>query len=265
MTLVAVVAVPAWNAFGLWRTWRNVERETYDLDAYRQLPLVVDDAETAAALPPAAGEVLVAAMADDSVGDPADDVYDTYLIVGSDEGDHRADVILLVLVPHDGSAPLMVSLPRDLYLPNRCTGGLTRLNANFNGCGAEINGATQLAGAVEDFTGLQVDHFALFTFDGFETIIDALGGTEICVDHPVREAGKLDLPAGCTQATGAQALGWMRSRFTQEYVDGRWRTMPGVDDLARNQRQQELILSMGGRLADFRLTPAAPPLRRLAG
>ena len=91
----------------------------------------------------------------------------------------------------------------------------------------------------------------LFTMDGFEHVIDEIGGIQICVEHPIRDPGKIELPAGCTQADGATALGWVRSRKTQEYVDGHWRRMPGVSDLTRNQRQQDVILSMLDRVAQF--------------
>ncbi|MEL6983863.1 MAG: hypothetical protein AAFO29_15665, partial [Actinomycetota bacterium] len=76
------------------------------------------------------------------------------------------------------------------------------------------------------------------------------------VDHPVREDTRLDLPAGCSQVDGEMALGWVRSRKTQEFVDGRWRTMPEVDDLTRNQRQQDLLLDVAGRAGSFD-SPAA--------
>jgi LCP family protein required for cell wall assembly len=174
------------------------------------------------------------------------------MVVGSDVGGYRADVIILVMLPTDGSDPIMVSLPRDLYLPNRCTQTYTRLNANFNGCGSDINGATLLSAAVKDFTGVEVDHFALFDFDGFKEIIDEVGGVEICVDYPVRDRkSRLNLPAGCTNASGEQALAWVRSRNTLEYVNGSWRTMPNVSDLTRNQRQQDMILTMLEKAAEF--------------
>ena len=72
-----------------------------------------------------------------------------------------------------------------------------------------------------------------------------MGGIEICIDHAVRdEDAELRLPAGCTNATGAQALSWVRSRKTLEYVNGSWRTMRGVSDLTRNERQQDVLLQM---------------------
>jgi LCP family protein required for cell wall assembly len=259
--LVGIVALlGAWQVFGLWWSWHSLERETFDEAGFDALP-AVDAAELLvdtgvsipmASPPSAAVDPGSADGGSTGDGDEADsDPYDAYLIVGSDRGDHRADVIILVLLPTDGSTPLMVSLPRDLYLPNRCTQGLTRINANYNGCGPDLNGPTQLAGAVEDFTGIEVDHFALFTFDGFEQIIDAVGGMEICVDNPVREQGKMELPAGCTMADGHTTLGWVRSRMTQELVNGHWRSMPGVNDLTRNQRQQDLILTVMARAGEF--------------
>ena len=75
---------------------------------------------------------------------------------------------------------------------------------------------------------------------------------EICVENPVRDArAELELPAGCTTATGAQALGWVRSRRTQELVDGRWQTMEGVNDLTRNQRQQDVIIQVFAELTQL--------------
>jgi LCP family protein required for cell wall assembly len=222
-----------------------VERNTYDEVALEQLPDVPPPRDIGETLTDEAATAVTAAPTEKGV-------YDTYMLVGSGFGDILADVIILVMLPTDGSSPLMVSLPRDLYLPNRCTQGYTRLNANLNGCGNDVNGPTLLSGAVEDFTGIEVDHFALFTFDGFEQIIDEVGGVEICVDYAVRDRkAELNLPAGCTNATGAQALAWVRSRSTLEYVDGVWRTMSDVSDLTRNERQQDMILAMLEKAAEF--------------
>jgi LCP family protein required for cell wall assembly len=243
--LLLLLVYSAWNGLQIWRSWNSVDRHSYDELALAALPEVPHPSETGETLTP---EVVTAVTAT-----PSEDLtYDTYMVVGSDIGDYRADVIILVMLPSDGTNPIMVSLPRDLYLPNRCTQDYTRLNANFNGCGDNINGATLLSGAIEDFTGVAVDHFALFTFNGFEEIIDEVGGVEICVDYRVRDRkAELDLPAGCTNATGAQALAWVRSRSTLEYANGVWRTMPNVSDLTRNERQQDIILAMLEKAAEF--------------
>ncbi|MDJ0496526.1 MAG: LCP family protein [Acidimicrobiia bacterium] len=243
--LILILVYSGWNALSVWNSWQNVERDTYDEVALAELPDVPPPSDI--------GEPLTEEAATAVTATPTEEgVYDTYMLVGSGFGDILADVIILVMLPTDGSSPLMVSLPRDLYLPNRCTQGYTRLNANLNGCGDDINGPTLLSGAVEDFTGIEVDHFALFTFEGFEQIIDEVGGVEICIDYPVRDRkAELNLPAGCTNADGAQALAWVRSRSTLEYVDGAWRIMEDVSDLTRNDRQQDMILAMLEKAAEF--------------
>ena len=101
-------------------------------------------------------------------------------------------------------------------------------------------------------TGIEVDHFAMFDFDGFTQIIDSVGGVEVCVDHPVRDtSAELDLPAGCTQANGEQALAWVRSRKTQQFVNGSWSTVPGASDLQRNQHQQDVLLQLFTKVQTF--------------
>ncbi len=246
--LLSLLAFGGWNGYRVWDSWRSLERDSLDVAAAEALlPLpsggivaeeVPEETRTVVTSPPAAVEAY-------------EEVFTSFLLIGSDEGGFRADVIILALL--DGSeGPVMVSIPRDLYLPNRCTQGYTRINATYLGCGEDVNGPTLLALAVEDFTGIPVDHFALFDFDGFEDIIDEVGGVEICVEYPVRDRKSgLDLGAGCTNASGAAALAWVRSRSTQELREGTWRTMPGVSDLTRNERQQDVIIAMFSKIKTF--------------
>lgn len=248
--VLSLLLFAGWNAYQVWDSWRTVERDALDVAVAEQLlPLPaggfgLEDEEY---IPEDVTAVVTASPT-------AEGDIQSLLIIGADRSGLLADVMILTLLV-EGRDPVMVSLPRDLYLPNRCTQSFDRLNANLAGCttaGAEINGPTMLALAVEDFTGVPVDHFALFNFDGFSQIIDEVGGVEICVERPVRDRkSDLNLPAGCTLATGDQALSWVRSRHTQELVGSSWRTVPGVSDLTRNERQQEVILSMFAKLRDF--------------
>jgi LCP family protein required for cell wall assembly len=245
--LASVVVVFAWTGFRLWNSWQSVER----------IAFFPGDARTNMR------DRVPTAGAPEEPAEPADIVEDeafTVLIVGSDQRSvadlsRRADVIMLFVVPPDGLDPILLSIPRDLYLPDPCTGGDARINAALNGCGDLATGPELLTVVVEDFTGIQVDHFAVFDFEGFRQVIDRVGGVEICVDYPVRDRrtrpNPLSLPAGCTNAGGAQALAWVRSRHTQQLVDGFWRAM-AVNDLTRNERQQELVIQGLVRLKDFR-------------
>jgi LCP family protein required for cell wall assembly len=145
----------------------------------------------------------------------------------------------------------MVSLPRDLYVPNRCTNSYSRINATLRECG-DVNAPTMLALTVEDFTGIKVNNFAVFDFDGFAEVIDGVGGVEICADYPMRDwRAELEFPGGCVKADGAMALAWVRSRHTEQFVDGQWRSVPGAGDLMRNQHQQDVIVELAKKLRAF--------------
>ncbi len=185
-----------------------------------------------------------------------------FLLVGSDSrenlddtegfGDfsgNRADVVMILI--KDGDNTGLLSIPRDLLVDNPCLGGEDRISAMLQGC-KNMNGPTLLTVAVEQTIGEPVDHFALVDLEGFQEVVDAIGGYEICVENPVRDRkAHLELDAGCTMADGAETLAWMRSRRTQELTDNGWRTMSGMSDLARNQRQRDFLIEMMGRMSDI--------------
>lgn len=254
MLLVLLATFSLWTGWQLFQSWNSLDQVAIDTAAARDRV-----ADQTADIDEDSGETVTADIADSlvPVASLEGDYFETYLVVGSDAreelGGSRADVIVILLLPRDGSAPGLVSLPRDLYLTNPCNPERARrINANLAGCG-DVSGPDVLALAAEDFTGLKIDHFVLFDFDGFKAIIDRVGGHEICLEFPVRDRqAELDLPAGCSIADGDQTLAWVRSRNTQELVDGSWRTQPGVNDLTRNTRQQDVILDMFSKMSQLR-------------
>lgn len=133
------------------------------------------------------------------------------LATGGDIGNGRTDTILLVHIGGLGSGvpTTMVSLPRDSYvdIPGH---GEDKINAAF-----AIGGAPLLTQTVEQATGLRLDHYAEVGFDGFAELVDAVGGVTMCPAEPISDplAG-IDLPAGCQELDGRDALGFVRSRAT---------------------------------------------------
>lgn len=180
-----------------------------------------------------------------------DSMFDSYLLIGADASGYLADVVLLLLFPTDGSRPMMVSIPRDLYVVNPCTESYNRMNAMLGGCRGFAGGTTLLSLAVQNFTGIEVDHFALLSFSGFQRVIDAVGGVPLCFENPTRDLqSELMVDAGCIQAGGATTLAWVRSRHTEELRNGSWVLVAG-SDFARQRRQQELLFKLAGQLRSF--------------
>lgn len=136
---------------------------------------------------------------------------ETQLATGGDIGDGRTDTILLVHIPafYDGGAATMVSLPRDSYvsIPEN---GSNKLHAAYS-----LGGPALLTRTVEEATGLRIDHYAEIGFNGFASVVDAIGGVSMCLDEPIQDplAG-IDLTPGCQILNGPSALGYVRSRAT---------------------------------------------------
>ena len=201
------------------------------------------------------------------------DSFDTYLLIGSDERSEkiaetrgeiegkRADVIILGLVEKGTDEITLLSFPRDLLIENNCTKNLERINAAYtkNECGGR---AENLAAAIFSISGIRVDHFASFDFEGFEEIIDSVDGVEVCVDETQREGFSFELQKGCQTINGLTTLNWVVSRSTEVLVgekivdkDGNdisnWRPMPGVSDLSRIERQQYVVMQLINELRNF--------------
>ncbi len=184
--------------------------------------------------------------------DLPDDMFDTVLLIGSDASGYLADAIVYVLLPTDGSPPIMASIPRDLYLPNRCTRTYRRINTALGGCKGYATGSELLALTVEDFTGIPVDHFARVSFDGFKRVVDGLGGVTICVEYPTRDVKSellIETP-GCVLADGATTLAWVRSRSTEQLIDGEWKRVAS-SDFVRQTREQNVLFQLGRKLASY--------------
>lgn len=181
-----------------------------------------------------------------------DDMFESVLLIGTDASGFLADTIINVLLPSDGSTPLMVSIPRDLYLNDACTERYQRINRSMGGCSGLAGGPDLLALNVETFTGIKVDHYARVSFSGFSTVVDRLGGIQICVgDHPIRdEKSGLNLAAGCQLAGGDQTLAWVRSRSPEIFQDGEWVSAAG-SDFDRQRKQQEVLFQLADVLSSY--------------
>ena len=199
--------------------------------------------------------------------------FDAYLLIGSDErsdkiaetrgyvSGKRADVIILGLINKENKKVTLLSFPRDLLIKNSCTGKLERINASYikNDCGGR---AENLAAAVFSISGIKVQHFASFDFEGFEEIIDSVEGVEICVDKTQREGFSFELQKGCQVVSGLTTLNWIVSRSTEELVGEKiiddegndiseWTLMRGVSDLTRIDRQQYVVTQLINELKNF--------------
>lgn len=168
----------------------------------------------------------------------------TYLLTGSDSRDEgmvhdategaRTDTIILLHVPASGPTA-MISLPRDTYVENMPGVGPAKLNTAF-----AVGGPALLVSTVEGLTGLTIDNYVEIGFAGVASIVDAVGGVELCLDQDVNdEKSKLVWTAGCHVTNGTVALAFARMRYSDPQ-----------GDVGRAGRQQQLISAVTKKAAN---------------
>lgn len=211
-----------------------------------------------------------------------------FLLVGVDEGPGReaslTDTILVLSVDPSDNSAVMVSVPRDTgFVPladrslfpdglyPRKINELASAAANepavwcprmrvVDAQDAERCGVATLQDTVGLYLGIPLHYYARIDLLGFERLIDAVGGVELCLSgrlldpsyvDPASGARGLDLPAGCHRYSGADALAYARSR--QGWIEMADGTREPQSDFSRAGRQQEILLALRNELDDTNL------------
>lgn len=168
-------------------------------------------------------------------------------IGGFDEG-QRSDTVMIVHISPGRSHIYALSFPRDTVVPiYQCakqgkfsgqteqTGQIEQLNSTFS-----FGGPACLWKTLEHTTHIRIDDFIELNFTGFISVINALGGVEVCIPDRIRATryDHLKLKAGKHFLKGYKALEF-------------WRLRDGFglgSDLQRIQRDQLLMVGLVQRI-----------------
>jgi LCP family protein required for cell wall assembly len=175
---------------------------------------------------------------------PANQPGTTFLLVGSDSrqglsaaerkklgtgnsAGQRTDTIMIMYIPAGGK-PALISVPRDSYLPIPGHGS-NKINSAY-----AFGGPKLLVQTVEQNTGLRIDDYLEIGFGGFVSVIDSVGGINLCLPQAIRDKDShINLPKGCQTLDGTNALGYVRMR----HADPR-------GDLGRVERQRAMLAAV---------------------
>ncbi len=146
------------------------------------------------------------------------------LTTGSAEG-QRTDTIMIVHVSESGGKPVLVSIPRDSYVP------IPDHNSNKINAAYAIGGPQLLTATVEGATGIHLDGYVEIGLGGFADVVDSVGGVRLCVPRDMKDSkAGIDLKKGCQTLAGADALGYVRSRYEDP-----------MGDIGRAARQRQFL------------------------
>nr|WP_062335342.1 LCP family protein [Herbidospora sakaeratensis] len=139
----------------------------------------------------------------------------------------RTDTMMVVHVSEDHKKVTVVSLPRDTWteIPGQ---GSHKINSAY-----QFGGAKLAVRAVQQATGMRINHYVEVNVLGFIDVVDSLGGITVCTPVPINDdKTKLVLTAGTHNLDGVNALAYARTRATAR------------SDLDRIDRQQQVISAM---------------------
>ena len=163
---------------------------------------------------------------------------------GADDGSARSDTAMIIHVYQGHKRATVVSIPRDTLVDRpQCTDtdGHTHPAAShvmFNES-YSTGGAACTVKTVESLTGIRMDHYLEVDFEGFQKLIDELGGVQITTTKDIDDPqSHLDLKAGTHTLDGQQALGLVRTRHG--VGDG--------SDLGRIQLQQAFVKALADQV-----------------
>ena len=123
--------------------------------------------------------------------------------VGADASDS------LMLLHMGGPKPVLISIPRDSYVPIPGH-GMNKINAAL-----AFGGPTLLIQTVESVTGLRINHYMGIGFDGLVSVVNTVGGVRICLPQAIQDSySGVNLSKGCHNLNGTQALAFVRDRHS---------------------------------------------------
>jgi len=178
------------------------------------------------------------------------------------EGGYNTNTLIVLHIPNNGGPVAAFSIPRDDYvavhdIPNndhvkiKEAYGLKKAatedalgkqgvadQRTLETAGREA-GRRETVQTVEEFLGISIDHFAEVNLAGFYDMASALGGVQVCLNHPVTDSySGADFPAGLQTLDAAQSLAFVRQRHG--LTNG---------DLDRTHRQQAFLASVTHKLS----------------
>lgn len=155
----------------------------------------------------------------------------TCLLAGSDDGNGKADTIMLGVFDTGEKTASLISIPRDTLVT--INGRDNKINAAYG-----LGGMDLLCDTVEEMLAIPVDFYVSVELDAFAAIVETIGGVwfDVPMDMDYEDPYQdlvIHVKKGYQRLNGEQALGVMR--FREGYIS---------QDLGRVQTQRALLTAM---------------------
>lgn len=161
------------------------------------------------------------------------DWYQTFLLVGTDDGNGNADTIMVASYDTKNQKVGVISIPRDTLVDEPRT--VKKINGAYG-----AGGVAELLREASELVGFQIDHYVKVDIAAFKAIVNQLGGVSFYVPcdmfHNDGAGFIIDLKEGTQWLDGDQALQLVRYRG---YASA---------DIGRIQTQQKFLTEMAKQI-----------------
>ena len=186
----------------------------------------------------------------------------TIMIMGVDERDDdvgRSDTLMVATLDPKKDQAALMSIPRDTRVKIKGH-GWDKINAAYaygSAKGGPEAGEKLTQRTVEDFLGVNMDHYVIINIQAFQKIIDAIGGIDIDVEKrmyyedPWDDDGGLliDLQPGMQHMDGKTAVTYVRYRDEE-------------GDIGRIKRQQKFMKACMDKVTSPAIIPKLPAVSK---
>lgn len=121
----------------------------------------------------------------------------------------RSDVNIMAVINRDTHKILLVSTPRDYYVPLSISGGAKDKLTHAGIYGVDVSMET-----LEMLYGVNIDYFFRLNFSGFIDMIDALGGIDVYSEKEFTVDPIATYHVGYNHLDGLEALAFARERYS---------------------------------------------------
>lgn len=172
-------------------------------------------------------------------------------------GEGLTDTIMVASLDTRNYQTAFISIPRDLYVEIPQKKVKTKINSIYNlskkefcqeknDKEKEVCALKSVRDTISDITDLPIHYFVIATYDGFEKIVDSIGGINVTVERdildirypgPNHSYETFEIKKGLQQLNGATALKYARERHSDP-----------EGDFGRAKRQQQILKSVRNKV-----------------
>lgn len=177
------------------------------------------------------------------------------LVCGVDVSESLTDIMAVACIDHEKNTVNFLQIPRDTYIGSDIPSG--KLNAVYSNPQKGELKINALRRRLASYFGIPLDHYVLFTIDGFRSVVDTLGG----VDINITQEDGIDIEDQDTYQHYTIGPGWvtLNGNMAAGFVRKRHGTEEGYKkgDSSRLEAQRLMYVALAKKLQSMSLSQMA--------